>query len=140
MKRVEELVDELKPWIGPESADDAEREGLVRRMLGELALFVHFAEARRGAGDGERREERAVRLSRAVEALSGGRIAGKYAERPAKLIIRYAESRTERTKKRFEDLAGKVGVSREEVWGVVDFVLSDMYCLARDCADDRIVR
>ncbi len=86
------------------------------------------------------REERAKRLSRAVEALSGGRIAGRYAEELAKLIISYAESRTERTKKRIEDLAGKVGVSREEVWGVVDFVLSDMYCLARDCADDRIVR
>jgi len=32
------------------------------------------------------------------------------------------------------------GVSREEVWGVVDFVLSDMYCLARDCARDTVVR
>ncbi len=28
----------------------------------------------------------------------------------------------------------------EEVWGVVDFVLSDMYCLARDCARDEVVR
>jgi 23S rRNA pseudoU1915 N3-methylase RlmH len=26
------------------------------------------------------------------------------------------------------------------MWGIVDFVLSDMYCLARDCTDDRIVR
>ncbi len=81
-----------------------------------------------------------MKLSRAVVALSGGRIAGKYAERLAKLIISYAEKREERTKKRIENLAGKVGVSREEVWGVVDFVLSDMYCLARDSADDRIVR
>jgi hypothetical protein len=30
---------------------DAEREGLVRRMLGELALLAHFAEARRGLND-----------------------------------------------------------------------------------------
>ena len=27
-----------------------------------------------------------------------------------------------------------------EVWGVVEFVLSDMYCLARDCARDEVVR
>ena len=29
---------------------------------------------------------------------------------------------------------------RGEVWGVVDFALSDMRCLARDCADDKIAR
>jgi len=29
---------------------------------------------------------------------------------------------------------------RGEVWGVVEFALSDMYCLARDCAGDRIAR
>jgi hypothetical protein len=28
----------------------------------------------------------------------------------------------------------------EEVWGVVDFALNDMHCLARDCADDKIAR
>jgi hypothetical protein len=28
----------------------------------------------------------------------------------------------------------------EEVWGVVDFALSDMYCLARDCAGDEVAR
>ena len=28
----------------------------------------------------------------------------------------------------------------EEVWGVVDFALSDMHCLARDCARDEVVR
>ena len=33
LKRVEELADELKPWIGPEGADDAEREGLMRKMF-----------------------------------------------------------------------------------------------------------
>jgi hypothetical protein len=53
LRRVEELVDELKPWIGSEKMSDAEREGLVRRMLGELALLVHFAEARRGKNDGD---------------------------------------------------------------------------------------
>jgi tetratricopeptide (TPR) repeat protein len=53
LKKVEELVDKLKPWIGPESADDAEREGLVRRMLSELTLLTHFAEARRGKNDDE---------------------------------------------------------------------------------------
>ncbi len=140
LKRVEELADDLKPWIGPERASDAEREDLASRMLGELALFVHFAEARRGKNDREWREERVKRLARAVEALSGGRIAGDHAERLARLIIYYAERREERAKKRIENLAEEVGVSREEVWGVVDFVLGDMYCLARDCADDKNIR
>jgi hypothetical protein len=118
---------------------------LVRRMLGELALLVHFAEARRGLDDGRWREERAKRLARAVEALSGGRIAGGYAKKLAELIISYAERRDERTKKRIDKLAEVlVGVSKEEVWSVVERVLSGedpyVYCLARDCADDRIVR
>ncbi len=39
----------------------------------------------------EWREERAKRLSRAVEALSGGRIAGDHAERLAQAIIYHAE-------------------------------------------------
>jgi hypothetical protein len=75
-----------------------------------------------------------------VEALSGRKIAGEYAEMLAKLIIRYAERREERTKKRIENLVKEVGVSREEVQDVVEFVLSDMYCLARDCARDEVVR
>jgi hypothetical protein len=60
LKRVKELADELKPWVGPEDASDAEREGLTRRMLGELALLAQFAEARRGmeTADGARREPR----------------------------------------------------------------------------------
>jgi hypothetical protein len=140
LERVEELADELKPWIGSEDTSDAEREGLMRKIIGELAFFVHFVEARRGMDDGKWREERIKRLAMAVEELSGGRIASEYAERLAKLIIRYAERREERTKKRIESFAKEVGISREEVWGVVDFVLSDMYCLAKDCADDRIVR
>jgi hypothetical protein len=140
LKRVEELVNELKPWIGPEKMGDVEREGLVGRMLGELALLVHFAEARRGVDDGRWREERAKRLARAVEALSGGRIAGEYADRLAKLIILYAEERKKKAERRIESLAKEAGVSREEVWSIVDFVLGDMYCLARDCADDRIVK
>ncbi len=93
LKRVEELADELKPWIGPEKMDDDEREGLAKRMLGELALLVHFAEARRGKDDSRWREERAKRLARAVEALSGGRIAGDHANELAQAIIRYAEGR-----------------------------------------------
>jgi hypothetical protein len=72
--------------------------------------------------------------------LSGGRIADEYAERLARAIIYYAEGHKKKAKRRIEDLAEKVGVSREEVWGVVDFVLSDMYCLARDCARDEVVR
>ncbi|MFP3292091.1 MAG: PaRep2b protein, partial [Thermoproteus sp.] len=141
LERVGELADALKPWIGPERAGEAEREGLARRMLGELALLAHFAEARRGLDDGEWREERAVKLSRAVEALSGGRIAGEYAERLAKLIIYYAESRSREIEERIDKLAGELaGVSREEVWGVVEFALSDMYCLARDCARDEVAR
>jgi hypothetical protein len=140
LKRVEELADELKPWIGPERASDAEREGLMRRMLGELALLVHFAEARRGMDDDRWREERFRRLARAVETLSGGRIAGERAERLAELIISYAESRAKTVKKSIENLAKEVGVSDKEVWGIVEFVLGDMYCLARDCARDEVVR
>jgi hypothetical protein len=90
--------------------------------------------------DDEWRKERAKRLAKAVEALSSGRIAGKYAKRLAELIIRYAEGYKKETEKRIENLAEEVGVSKEEVWGVVDFVLSDMYCLARDCARDAVVR
>jgi hypothetical protein len=148
LERVGELADALKPWIGPERTKDAEREGRARRMLGELALFAHFAEARRGLDDGEWRRERVERLSRAVEALSGGRIAGEYAERLARAIIRYAEGNKKdaegRIEKLAEELAGvlkeDVGRVRGEVWGVVDFALDDMYCLARDCADDKIAR
>jgi hypothetical protein len=140
LEKVEELAGTLKPWIGREGTSDAERERLVRRMLGELALLVHFAEARRGIDDSKWREERAKRLARAVEVLSGGRIAGEHAERLAQAIVYYAESRKESVKKRIESLAEEVGVSREEMWGIVEFVLSDMYCLARDCARDEVVR
>jgi hypothetical protein len=141
MEKVGGLADELKPWIGPEKMGDVEREGLMRRMLGELALLVHFAEARRDKNDYKWREERAVRLAEAVEALSGGRIKGDYAKRLAELIILYAERREERARERIDKLAGVLaGVSREEVWGIVQFVLSDMYCLARDCARDEVVR
>ncbi len=144
LKRVEELTNELKPWIGPEDASDAERERLVRRMLGELALLVHFAEARRGKNDGDWREERVKRLAEAVEALSGGRIAGEYAERLARAIIRYTERHKKEAKKRIEYLAKEVGISREELWSVVERVLSGedpyAYCLARDCARDEVVR
>ncbi len=148
LKKVEELADELKPWIGPESADDAEREGLVRRMLGELTLFVHFAEAKRGMDDDKWREERVRRLARTVETLSGGRIAGEYAERLAKLIIRYAEGHKKEAKEDIDKLAGELASVlkedeervRGEIWGIVNFILSDMYCLARDCARDEVVR
>jgi hypothetical protein len=141
LKRVEEMADTLKPWIGSESANDAEREGLARRMLGELALLAHFTEARRGKSDDEWRGERAGRLARAVEALSGRKIAGEYAEKLAELIISYAESRRREIRERIYKLAEElVGISKEEVWGVVDFVLSDMYCLARDCARDEVMR
>jgi hypothetical protein len=64
LKKVEELADELKSWIGPEMMGDVEREGLARRMLGELALLVHFAKTRRGMDDRRWREERAKRLRR----------------------------------------------------------------------------
>ncbi|MFP3349713.1 MAG: PaRep2b protein, partial [Thermoproteus sp.] len=148
LERVGELADALKPWMGPKEMGEAEREGLVGKMLGELALFAHFAEARRGLDDGEWRKERAVRLSRAVEALSGGRIRGEYAERLAKLIIRYTEGNKKDAEKRIDKLAGELaGVLKEdvervrgEVWGVVDFALSDMRCLARDCARDEVAR
>jgi hypothetical protein len=148
LKRVEEMVEKLKPWIGPEGASDAEREGLARRMLGELELLAHFAKARRGKDDDEWRKERAKRLAKAVEALSGWRIKGDHAKELAELIISYAESRDERTKNRIDKLAEELaGVFKEdvervkrEVWGIVDFILSDMYCLARDCARDAVVR
>ena len=140
LKKVEELADELKPWVGPEKMGDAEREDLVKRMFDELALIAHFAEARRGMDDGRWREERAARLARVIEALSGGRIAGEYADRLARAIIRYAEGYEKKAEKLIENLVKGAGVSREEVWDVVEFVLSDMYCLARDCARDEVVR
>jgi len=140
LKKVEELVDELKPWIGSKKMDNAEREWLARRMLGELELLRHFVEVGKGMDDSRWREERAERLAKAVEALSGGRISGDHAKGLAKLIIRYAEGHKKRAKKNIESLAKEVGISKEEVWGIVEFVLGDMYCLARDCADDKIVR
>jgi hypothetical protein len=79
-------------------------------------------------------------LAKAAEALSSGRIKGDHANELAELIIYYAESRAEAVKNRIENLAKEIGVSKEEVWGVVDFILGDMYCFARDCANDRIVR
>ena len=75
-----------------------------------------------------------------MEVLSGGRIAGEYAERLARAIIRYAEGYKKEAVRRIKSLAKEVGVSREEMWGIVDFVLSDMYCLVRDCARDAVVR
>jgi hypothetical protein len=148
LEKVEELVVELKPWIGPEGASDAEREGLVRRMLGELALITHFAETRKGMDDRKWREERAKRLADAVEALSGGRIKDEYADRLAKLIIYYAEGYKQYAKKYINSLAGTLAsVLKEDeervrgkIWGIVNFILSDMYCLARDCARDEVVR
>jgi hypothetical protein len=141
LERVGELAGELKPWIGPKEVGDAEREELVRRMLGELALLVHFAEARWVMNDGRWREERATRLSKAVEALSGGRIAGEYADKLAQAVIYYAEGHKKYAEGLIESLIKELaGVSREEVWGVVEFVLSDMHCLARDCARDEVFR
>ena len=140
LERVRELINELKPWIGPEEASDAEREGLMRRMFGELALIAHFAEARRGMDDDKWREERVKNLAKAVEALSGGRIAGDYAERLAQAIIYYAEGKKTYAERRIENLAKEVGVSNKEVWEIDEFVLGDMYCLTRDCARDAVVR
>jgi hypothetical protein len=140
VEKVEKLADELKPWIGPEGMSDVERDGLVKRMLGELTLLVHFAEAKKVMDDGRWREERARRLARAVEALSGRRIAGEYAERLARAIIYYAEGEKTYAEGLIESLVKEAGVSKEEVRNVVDFVLSDMYCLAKDCARDAVVR
>ncbi len=130
----------MKPWIGPEEMSDAEREDLASRMLGELALLAHFAEAKRGMDDGRWREERVKRLAKAVEALSGGRIAGDHAERLAQAIIYHAEGYKKKAEGLIESLVKETGVSREEVQDAVDFVLSDMYCLAEDCARDAVVR
>jgi len=140
LERVRELAGALKPWIGPEGASDAEREGLMRRMLGELALLAHFAEARRGMDDSKWREERVKKLARAVEALSGGKVAGEYAKRLTQAIIYHAEGYKTYAEELIESLVKEAGVSREEVQDVVDFVLSDMYCLAKDCARDAVVR
>jgi hypothetical protein len=102
--------------------------------------------------DGRWREERTKRLARAVEALSGGRIAGEYAERLAHAIIYYAEGRKKRAEKRIDELAQELDDAlkedvervKGEVWGVVKRVLSGedpyVYCLARDCARDEVVR
>jgi hypothetical protein len=140
LERVEELTDGLKSWIGPEGMSDAEREELVRRMLGELALLVHFAEARGGKSDDEWREERIKRLVRAVEVMSGEKIRDEHADRLARLIIYYAEGYKKKAEKRIKSLAREIGISWEEVRGIVDFVLSNMYCLVRDCARDEVVR
>jgi len=144
LERVEELVDELKPWIGHKKMDSAKREGLVGRMLSELALLVHFAEAKRCKDDDKWREERVKRLAMAVEALSNGRIAGDHADRLAHAIILYAEGYKTYAEGLIESLAEAVGVSREEVWGVVKRVHCGedpyVYCLAWDCARDAVVR
>jgi len=144
LERVKELANELRPWIGPERASDAERESLMRRMLGELALLTHFAEARRGMDDSRWREERVKRLARAVETLSSGRITGEYANELAQAIIRYAEGHKKDAERRIKNLAKVVGLSMEELRGVVERVLSGddpyVYCLARDCARDEVVR
>jgi hypothetical protein len=126
LERVGKLVDELKPRIGPEKWGDAEREGWVRRMLGELALLTHFAEAKRVKYD-EHGKERAVRLARAVEALSGGRIKGGHAKELAQAIIFYAGGQKKEAEGLIENLVKGTGVSREEVWDIVQFVLGDMY-------------
>jgi len=144
LERVKELANELKPWIGSEEASDAERESLMRRMLGELALLAHFAEARRGMDDSRWREERVKRLARAVETLSSGRITGEYANESARAIIRYAEGHKKDAERRIKNLAKVVGLSMEELRGVVERVLSGddpyVYCLARDCARGEVVR
>ncbi len=144
LERVKELANELRPWIGSEEASDAERESLMRRMLGELTLLTHFAEARRGMDDDRWREERVKRLAEAVEALSGGRITGEYANELARAIIRYAEGHKKDAERRIKNLAKVVGLSMEELRGVVERVLSGedpyVYCLARDCARDAVVR
>ena len=144
LKRVEEMADTLKPWIGHEDTSDTEREGLMRKIISELALFVHFVKARRGMDDDKWREERIKRLAKEVKDLSGGRIAGEHAERLAMLIIRYAEGYKKYAEGLIESLAKEVGISTGEVRGVVERVLSGedsyVYCLARDCADDKIVR
>jgi hypothetical protein len=69
-------------------------------MLGELALLVHFAETRRGKNNGDWREERIKMLAKAVEDLSGGRVAGDFAKELARLIIYYAEGRKQYAEKR----------------------------------------
>jgi hypothetical protein len=144
LKRVEEMADMLKSWIGPERASDAEREGLMRKIINELALFVHFVEARRGMDDGRWREERTKRLAMAVEELSGGRIAGNHAEELARTIIYYAEGYKKYAEGLIESLAKAVGVSTGEVRGIVERILSGedpyVYCLARNCANNKIVR
>ncbi len=144
LERVKELANELRPWIGSEEASDAERESLMRRMLGELTLLTHFAEARRGIDDDRWREERVKRLAEAVEALSGGRITGEYANELARAIIRYAEGHKKDAERRIKNLAKVVGLSMEELRGVVERVLSGedpyVYCLARDCARGEVVR
>ncbi len=72
--------------------------------------------------------------------MSGGKIRDEHADRLTRLIIYYAEGYKKKVERRIKSLAREIGISWEEVRGIVDFVLSNMYCLVRDCADDRIVR
>jgi len=124
----------------------------VRRMLDELALLVHFAEARRDKNDDKWREERARRLARAVEVLSGGRITSDHADELAWAIIHYAEGCKKEATRDINKLAEELArVLREDVekvrgkvWGIVESILSGkdpyVYCLTRDCARDAVVR
>jgi len=92
LEEAKELADAVRPWIvGRKGADEVEREKLLERMLEELALFVRFIKARKGLDDGRWREERARRLAKAMETLSGRKITGKYADEFAELIIESAE-------------------------------------------------
>jgi hypothetical protein len=64
LKRVEELADELKPWIGPEKMSDVEREGLGEEDAGRAGSPRPLRRGQEGHGrqqNGVRRESRGWR-------------------------------------------------------------------------------
>jgi hypothetical protein len=75
-------------------------------------LFRPLRRGEEGHGRRRWREESARRLAEAVEALSGGRITGEYAERLARAIIRYAEGHKKEAEGDIDKLAEELGVSK----------------------------
>ncbi len=69
-----------------------------------------------------------------MEALSGGRIAGEYAERLARAIIRYAEGHKKEAKEDIDRLAGKlVGALKEDVSRVKGEVWASLSSFSAIC-------
>jgi hypothetical protein len=147
LKKVEELARraEALDWLA-RMTNDAEREGSGEEDAGRAGSPSHTSPRRGEAwttADGARRESK--RLAKAVEALSGGRIASDDAKELAKTdyqLRREPEGKCEEQyatrladrkladvfKEDVERVGRRSGASSSSSSG-------DMYCLARDCAE-----